>query len=185
MDGFDQVLFSMRDAAVLIERRTGKVLDCNPACERLLGYNRDELAGSHISRFVADTPDFKPMLRRAIRRIAKDGFFAESIGFLNRQGERAYQDTRCTYLETPSGRKCVLAILHVRDQPDGSREIIRRMSKIIEDTAGERAGGACWPLSAGGLAGTTANCGPTSSTSGWHFVRNGHQIWTASPTLNN
>jgi len=76
---------NIKDYAIYMLDKTGRIITWNSGAERIKGYTRDEIIGQHFSRFYTDfdrKSDFqqKPFVKRRLTASLreKDGAFAKT-----------------------------------------------------------------------------------------------------------
>jgi PAS domain S-box-containing protein len=65
-------LFENSPVSILLINTKGKIEDCNPALEKLIGYERGELIGKKYGRLPIVLPDDLPILLERLRRISNN-----------------------------------------------------------------------------------------------------------------
>jgi PAS domain S-box-containing protein len=68
---------SIKDHAIYMLDKTGRITSWNSGAERIKGYTRDEIIGQHFSRFYTDFDRKAGLPTKALRQAAADGKFEE------------------------------------------------------------------------------------------------------------
>jgi len=63
-------LFQNAPFAILLIETSGKIVDCNPSLQKLIGYNRDELIGKKYRKLLVVPPEYLPMLLERLKKIS-------------------------------------------------------------------------------------------------------------------
>jgi PAS domain S-box-containing protein len=64
-------LFEKSPASILLIDQTGKIFDCNPSLEKLIGYKRKELIGQKYAKLPIVPKRYLPMLLERLRKITQ------------------------------------------------------------------------------------------------------------------
>jgi PAS domain S-box-containing protein len=63
-------LFEKSPVSILLIDTTGKIEDCNPALEKLINYDKNELIGEHYGKLPIALPEYLPILHKRLKKIA-------------------------------------------------------------------------------------------------------------------
>lgn len=96
----------MPGSVVLLDAR-GFILDANPAFCRQIGYPREQLLGSHISRFSRDPIE---AIDRNITRLMNGEVLEHQVTNVQADGSLRYYDLREAAITLPDGTRGVLAL---------------------------------------------------------------------------
>jgi PAS domain S-box-containing protein len=66
---------SIKDYAIYMLDKAGRIITWNSGAERIKGYTRDEIIGQHFSRFYTDLDQKSGLPTKALRQAATDGKF--------------------------------------------------------------------------------------------------------------
>ena len=66
---------NIKDYAIYMLDKTGRIITWNSGAERIKGYTRDEIIGQHFSRFYTDFDRKSELPTKALRQAAADGKF--------------------------------------------------------------------------------------------------------------
>jgi PAS domain S-box-containing protein len=66
---------SVKDFAIYMLDKAGRITSWNSGAERIKGYTRDEIMGQHFSRFYTDLDQKSGLPTKALRQAAADGKF--------------------------------------------------------------------------------------------------------------
>jgi len=66
---------SIKDYAIYMLDKTGRIISWNSGAERIKGYTSDEIIGQHFSRFYTDLDQKSGLPTKALRQAAADGKF--------------------------------------------------------------------------------------------------------------
>ena len=102
-----QQLFEMMPGSVVLMDARGFILDANPAFCRQIGYPREQLLGSHVSRFSRDTIE---AIERNITRLMNGEVLEHQVTSVQADGSLRYYDLREAAITLPDGTRGVLAL---------------------------------------------------------------------------
>jgi PAS domain S-box-containing protein len=85
-------IFENQTDAIVVTDLEGRVIDCNPACERMLGYAKDDILGREAQLF--DQRGREPMASEEDRRsFLRDGIWSGETTFVRRDGSTGASET--------------------------------------------------------------------------------------------
>ena len=117
-----QSLFAGMDDALFVHDGEGRILDCNEAACRRLGYSREELLAMHTSDI--DAPEFAAGFEdRLAGQLDQDRFVCEGV-HLTKDGRRIPVDVNSCVIEY-HGRKAVLAVMRDITERKRAEEAMR------------------------------------------------------------
>jgi PAS domain S-box-containing protein len=64
-------LFQNSPFAILLIETSGRIVDCNPSLQNLIGYRREELIGKKYRKLLVVSPEYLPMLLERLEKISK------------------------------------------------------------------------------------------------------------------
>ncbi|MEK7781188.1 MAG: response regulator [Verrucomicrobiota bacterium] len=100
-------LFELMPGSVVLMDARGFILDANPAFCRQIGYPREQLLGSHVSRFSCDTIE---AIDRNITRLLNGEVLEHQVTNVQADGSLRYYDLREAAITLPDGTRGVLAL---------------------------------------------------------------------------
>jgi two-component system cell cycle sensor histidine kinase/response regulator CckA len=100
-------LFELMPGSVVLMDARGFILDANPAFCRQIGYPREQLLGSHVSRFSRDTIE---AIERNITRLMNGEVLEHQVTNVQADGSLRYYDLREAAITLPDGTRGVLAL---------------------------------------------------------------------------
>lgn len=100
-------LFELMPGSVVLMDARGFILDANPAFCRQIGYSREQLLGSHVSRFSRDTIE---AIERNITRLMNGEVLEHQVTNVQSDGSLRYYDLREAAITLPDGTRGVLAL---------------------------------------------------------------------------
>lgn len=110
-----QTFFSLHDAVFILDYQTVRILDCNPAAERIFGYGRQEILGQtvdflHVSR--ASLEEFRAYLYPAVN---EQGFIADLQFRMKRKDGTVFPTEHTVVLNKDKAGKPTSWVSVVRD----------------------------------------------------------------------
>lgn len=100
-------LFELMPGSVVLMDPQGFILDANPAFCRQIGYPREELLGSHVSRFSQDKIE---AIERNIARLIAGEILEHQVTNVQADGSLRYYDLREAAITLPDGTRGILAL---------------------------------------------------------------------------
>ena len=91
-----QTFLANHDAIILTDPR-GRILDWNPAAERMFGYTREEILG-RTSALIFPPENTSILAQTIPESVARDGFWSGEITFLRKHGTSGVADTTVSLL---------------------------------------------------------------------------------------
>jgi PAS domain S-box-containing protein len=111
-----QNLFDGIDDAIFVFDPEGEILDCNKACQNLLGYKRPELLKMHCHDIEA--PEYKDICKERLKtQIHSNRVFFESE-YIKANGERLYVEANITAIEYGSGKAILCVARDITDNKE-------------------------------------------------------------------
>ena len=100
---FSSMVEAVRDYAIIILERDGRIASWNKGAERIKGYRAEEIVGQHFSRFYppADIANQKP--ERELQVAASEGRFEDEDWRIRKDGSRFWANVVVTALRDASG----------------------------------------------------------------------------------
>ena len=100
---FSSMVEAVRDYAIIILERDGRIASWNKGAERIKGYRAEEIVGQHFSRFYppADIANHKP--ERELQVAASEGRFEDEDWRIRKDGSRFWANVVVTALRDASG----------------------------------------------------------------------------------
>ena len=124
-------LFEGVDDALFVHDEQGRILDCNEAACRRLGYTREELLSMRTSQI--DAPEFaEGFAERLAEQMAKGRLIWEGV-HVARDGRRIPVDINSSVIDY-QGRKAVLAVMRDLTERKQADEERRRLEAQIQHT---------------------------------------------------
>lgn len=100
-------LFELMPGSVVLMDARGFVMDANPAFCRQIGYAREALIGSHVSRFSRDSIE---TIERNIARLMAGEILEHQVTNVQEDGSLRYYDLREAAITLPDGSRGILAL---------------------------------------------------------------------------
>ena len=124
-----QSLFAGIDDALFVHDLEGRIIDCNEAACRRLGYSREELLAMRTSD--VDAPEFAAGFRERLEQQLRSGRFTGEGAHLTKDGRRIPVDVNSTVMDY-HGKRAVLAVM--RDITDRKRaeEALALKTTVLE-----------------------------------------------------
>jgi PAS domain S-box-containing protein len=72
----EKTFASLRDALLIIDANTQKIIDCNPASSEIFGYDRNEMVGQKVNFLHVDDKTLEAFRRHLYAAIEKQGFLS-------------------------------------------------------------------------------------------------------------
>ncbi|HEX2173733.1 MAG TPA: PAS domain S-box protein, partial [Dehalococcoidia bacterium] len=135
-----QLFQRIRDAAIIADVETGRILLWNPAAEDLLGYNRGEAIGLSVDVLVPERLCALHQAGFARYRQTGQGPFIDAdkpieVPALRRTGEEVVVELTLSSLEeAPTGRRLVLAIIRditARKRAEVAEHLLAEVGKAL------------------------------------------------------
>ncbi len=105
-------LFENAPDGVTVMDSKGYIVDCNTTDQTLMGFNREEMVGKHITEHLTD--DFKPLFLNRFNSLMEKGVIEVESTIINRYGDKIPVWRKATVLLDNSGDFSG-AIVHTRD----------------------------------------------------------------------
>jgi PAS domain S-box-containing protein len=100
---FQLLIDAVTDYAIFMLDAEGKVISWNPGAERIKGYHREEILGSHFSRFYAEADRSKGMPARALAEAARTGKFESEGWRIRKDGSAFWANAIINAIRGPDG----------------------------------------------------------------------------------
>ncbi len=100
-------LFELMPGSVALMDARGTIIDANPAFCRQIGYPRELLVGSHVSRFSRETAEG---IERNIARMMAGEILDHQVTNVQADGSLRYYDLREAAITLPDGSRGILAL---------------------------------------------------------------------------
>ena len=107
-DDYYRTLFEISPASIILEDEGGLILDVNPAFTSILGYDRSEVVGRHVSMFSSS--DSRKDIDDHIRKILRGKTFRHMVKNRRKNGEECFLDLNETALLLRGGRREILCV---------------------------------------------------------------------------
>ena len=125
-----QSLFAGIDDAIFVHDREGRIIDCNDAACRRLGYSREELLAMRTSD--VDAPEFAVGFRERLEQQFRSGRFVGEGVHLTKDGRRIPVDINSGVIDY-QGKKAVLATMRDSSERKRIEEALRRSEADFGD----------------------------------------------------
>jgi PAS domain S-box-containing protein len=102
-----RALFELMPGSVILLDATGMVRDANPSFCRNIGYTRDEMLGTHVSRFSKESP---AVIRKNLGRLLAGEKLHHEVTNVQKDGSMRYYELHETAVTLPDGSKGILAV---------------------------------------------------------------------------
>jgi PAS domain S-box-containing protein len=122
-----RAMFELMPGSVILLDATGVVRNANPAFCRNIGYSRDEIIGTHISRFAKESLE---VIRKNLRRLIAGEKLHHEVTNVQKDGSLRYYELHETAVTLPDGSTGILAVstdITERKASEAQRE------KLIEE----------------------------------------------------
>jgi PAS domain S-box-containing protein len=94
---------SIRDYAIYMLDKAGRIMTWNSGAERIKGYTRDEIIGQHFSRFYTDLDRKSELPTKVLRQAAIDGTFEGEGWRVRKDGSRFWASVVIDPIRDDSG----------------------------------------------------------------------------------
>ncbi len=84
---YEKILSSLDEAVLIAEVETRRILDCNPATEKMFGYRREEMIGRDTRFLHVNDEMFRTFAEEKLARIAEKGFAEFEFRMRRKNGE--------------------------------------------------------------------------------------------------
>ncbi|MCA9933222.1 MAG: GAF domain-containing protein [Ardenticatenaceae bacterium] len=127
---YESLFVNAADAIEVLDSK-GIIVNCNPGFAKILGYERDELIGKHITEFF--TPESKALFPKIFSVLLAEGSAEREIQFVNKEGQIRYVHRRAQLLRgedgTPQG-----VVAYSRDVTEGkeAEELLNLQRAALE-----------------------------------------------------
>jgi len=102
-----RALFEMMPGSVILLDASGVVRDVNPSFCRNIGYTRDEILGTHISRFGRESP---AVIRKNLKRLLAGEQLHHEVTNVQKDGSLRYYELHETAVTLPDDSRGILAV---------------------------------------------------------------------------
>jgi PAS domain S-box-containing protein len=102
-DAFAQLVNSVRDYAIFLLDRTGRVVSWNPGAERIKGYSAAEILGQHFSVFYADEANQRRWPDQELKLAEEHGRFEDEGWRVAKGGRQFWANVVITALRDAKG----------------------------------------------------------------------------------
>lgn len=134
---FAKLVANVRDYAVFILDRTGRIATWNAGAERIKGYRAEEIIGEHFSRFYPSEALAARRPEHVLEVASTTGRFEEEGWRLRKDGSRFWASVVVTALHDDSSR--VRGFLKITRDLTERREAEERSRRLIEEEAARAA----------------------------------------------
>jgi PAS domain S-box-containing protein len=138
---FGQLVGGVRDYAVFLLDREGKVLTWNAGAERIKGYTAEEIVGQHFSRFYPQEAIDRGWPAEELRRAAAEGRIEDEGWRLRKDGSRFWANVVITALRDEAGTLRGFAKV-TRDMIE-RRQAEENARRLLQEEAARKAAEAC------------------------------------------
>jgi PAS domain S-box-containing protein len=133
---YRSVIESSRDGLVFLDLAARRVLESNPAFQRMLGYSAEELSGLSLYDF---TPDDRASVDANIHRLVEqETLTIPNRAFRRKDGKEVSVEIAAVLIEE-SGRRIAFAVVHSLAEQRALEEQLRQAQKM--EAVGRLAGG--------------------------------------------
>jgi PAS domain S-box-containing protein len=136
---FRLLVEAVKDYAILMLDRQGRVVTWNAGAERIKGYTAEQIIGQHISRFYLPQDVAAGSPQQALAIAAERGQFAEEGWRVRRDGSRFWASVTITAVRDQAGTLCGFAKV-TRDLTERKRaeEQLKQLNASLEQRVAER-----------------------------------------------
>lgn len=141
---------SLDESVILLEPNTRKIIKCNDATERILGYSKEELIGESTAKLHVDKEAFKKFHEIGIEELEKTGSFKTEYKLKKKNGDVIHTDHTVTFVNDDEGeahrvvsvirditQKKVNSELMIKATLEGENRERKRMAQEIHDGIGQ------------------------------------------------
>jgi PAS domain S-box-containing protein len=134
---FAQLVDSVRDYAIFLLDRDGRVASWNPGAERIKGYAAEEIIGQHFSTFYPEEAKQRRWPEHELAVAAQLGRFEDEGWRLRKDGSRFWADVVITALRDPRGElrgfaKITRDLSSRREREETLRQSEERFRVLVE-----------------------------------------------------
>jgi len=102
-----RALFEMMPGSVILLDASGVVRDVNPSFCRNIGYTRNEILGTHISRFARES---RAVIRKNLKRLLAGEQLHHEVTNVQKDGSLRYYELHETAVTLPDDSRGILAV---------------------------------------------------------------------------
>src|SRR6478609_8240433 len=135
--GLDPALLNAALDCIISMDANGRVLEFNPAAERVFGYTREQAVGQELASLIIP-PNLRDRHREGLRRylVTSEGPMLEKrieVKALHADGSETFVELAITPLQTDNGPVFTASLRDITDR-NRSEEASRRLAAIIESS---------------------------------------------------
>ena len=130
---YESLFLNAADAIEVLDT-TGHIINCNPSFTHMLGYERDEIIGKHITEFFA--PESKGVFAQLFPELMEQGFAEREVELLDKEGHIHYIRRRAQIIRDAEGEPQGV-VAYSRDVTEGkaAEELLNLQRAALEAAA--------------------------------------------------
>ena len=101
-DFLESVIESSKDGILIVDER-GNILSCNTAMEKISGFNKEELVGTHASSLVVEDKEIRKYLREKAAELYEKGSATYEATYATKDGKSVVVDCTSSMIKNEKG----------------------------------------------------------------------------------
>jgi PAS domain S-box-containing protein len=101
-DFLESIIESSKDGILTVDDK-GYILSCNTAMEKISGFNKEELVGTHASSLVVEDKEIRKYLREKVAELYEKGFATYEATYATKDGKSVVVDCTSSMIKNEKG----------------------------------------------------------------------------------
>lgn len=128
---YDLFVHSVKDFAIFLLDKDGRIITWNHGGERVLGYTADEILGKHLSTFYTDEDRANGVVEQELRQAKEEGRAADDRWLVHKDGRPVWVNGVTVGIAADSA--CYGKIIHDATEMYQKQERIEKLNEALQD----------------------------------------------------